>query len=167
MPKEDGIINTKVMYKGVFDLELLYSKLRDWLLREGYSDPIEDGEKKYSEKIKPNGKQIEIVWESSKGEEQGYFKTVIKIDFYVKGLNEVEVERDGKNIKLDNAEIDLNFSSSVIRNQDDSWNENGLFFKIYERYIIKDKIEHFKIECYKDTTDLIDEAKNFLNLYSF
>lgn len=167
MTKEDTIIDTKVKYKGVFDLELLYIKLREWLLREDFSDPVKAGEKKYSEKVKPFGKLLEIVWESSKDEESGYFKTVIKISFYVTGLNEVEVERNGKTIKLDKGEIDIKITSNLKRNAKNDWNENSLFFKVYERYIIKDKIEDHKIKCYKDTTDLVEETKNFLNMYSF
>ena len=91
----------------------------------------------------------------------------MKIKFFVNGLNEVEVDRDGKKIKLDNCEINIEFDSSVIRNSNKKWDEDGLMFKIYERYIIKDKIEQFKIELYKDTNNIIDKAKNFLNLYRF
>lgn len=167
MPKEDSILDTKIKYRGVFDLEVLYLKLRDWLMREGYADPCEFGEKKYSEKIKPNGKQVEIVWETSKSEEGDYFKIVMKLSFYVVGLSEVEVERDGKNIKLDKAEVEIKFSSSLVRNANESWDENSLFYKIYEKYILgNSKIDEFRIATYKDTTDLVDEAKNFLNLYT-
>lgn len=166
MPKEDTVIDTKITYKGVFDFELLYLKLREWLLREGYSDPVQDGEKKYAEKVKPFGKIMEIVWESSKEEEKGYFKNLIKISFYGMGINEAEVEREGKVLKLDRGEVQIKFSSGLVRNAKGDWDESSMMFRIYERHIIKDKIEHFKIECYKDTNDLIEEAKNFLNLYS-
>src|SRR3989338_1054980 len=77
MPKEDAIIRgAKIKYKGTFDFNLLYRKLREWLIREKYSDSCESGEKKYSERIKPSGKQIEVVWSTSKGEEGGYFSLI-------------------------------------------------------------------------------------------
>ena len=168
MPKEDSIIvDSKVKYKGTFDLKLLYKKIREWLLREGYSDPCEGGEKKYSERVKPGGKQIEFVWEAKKGEEAGYFDLNIKLSFFLNALNEVEIEKDGKKIKLDNGEIEVVFNSALVRNANDKWDEGGFMFKIYERYIIGDKIEHFKIELYKDSNKLIDEVKNFFSLYRF
>ena len=166
MSKEDVIIKgVTVKYKGSFDLSLLYKNLNEWLVREKFSDTIQEGEKKYAEKIKPDGKQIEILWETSRNLEAGYFKIVIGISFFLNGINEVELEREGKRIKLENGEIELNFVSKIIRNADNKWKENSLIFNLYEKHIIKDKIESVKIECYRDTNKLIDEAKNFFNLY--
>ncbi len=168
MPKEDMIIkDVRVRYNGTFDFDLLYKKLRDWFLTEKYSDPSKNGEKKYSEKIKPNGKQIEIVWESSRSYEGGYYKITTNVEFFLNGINVVDVERDGRKIKLENGEIELVFNSKLTRNADKKWNESSMMHTLYEKYIIPDKIEGMKIECYSDTTKLIDEAKNFLNLYRF
>ncbi len=168
MSKEDVIIKEiKIKYKGIFDLSLLYKKLREWLMDTGFSDPIEDGEKKYGERIKPNGKQIEIVWETSKKAED-YFKLKIDIRFFINGLTEAEVEREGKKIKLDNCELEMVFVSTLIRDADNKWEHDHPFmFKLYEKYIIKHKIEEFKIELYKATNRYVDEVKNFLNLYRF
>jgi len=92
MSKEDVIIKgVTVKYKGSFDLSLLYKNLNEWLVREKYSDTIQEGEKKYAEKIKPDGKQIEILWETSRNLEAGYFKIVIGISFFLNGINEVEL----------------------------------------------------------------------------
>lgn len=168
MPKEDSIISgSKVKYKGVFDSKLLYNKLRDWFMRKKYGDPCEGGEKKYAEKVKPSGKQIEIVWEASKSEEAGYFSLANKMSIMMRDIVEVEVDRDGKKIKLDKGEIEIEFNSSLTRNAKGDWDENGFMFKLYERYIIKHKIDEKKIDVYKDTTNLMDEVKNFFNLYKF
>lgn len=168
MPKEDVIISgSKIKFKGSFDLAIFYDKLRGWIMREEYSDPCQVGEKKYAEKMKPNGKQVEILWETSSDFEAGYFKILMKIGIFVVGLNEVEVDKNGKKIKLDNGEIEVTFNSSLIRNAEEDWDEGGLMFRLYERYIIRDKIEEHKIKAYKDTNILVDEVKNFFNLYRF
>ena len=44
---------------------------------------MSEAEKKYAEKIKPDGKQIEILWETSRNLEAGYFKIVIGINFFL------------------------------------------------------------------------------------
>lgn len=167
MPKEETIISdTKVKYKGNFDFLLLYKKLKEWFLREGYGDAWKN-EKKYAEKIKPNGKNVEIIWEMSRKEEQDYFQVNINVSFFAVGLTDVEVEKDGKRIKLNNAEIELKFDSKLIRNANKKWDENSLMFKFYEKYLVQDRTEFYRIECYQDTQNLIDETKNFFNLYRF
>ena len=91
----------------------------------------------------------------------------IDIKFFVIDLTEIEVEKDGKKIKMDKCEVEIEFSSKLIRNANKAWDEDNLMFKLYERYIVGDKTEQFKIELYKDTNKLMDEVKNFFNLYRF
>ncbi len=168
MPKEHSIVDgAKVKYKGVFDLELLYKKLREWFLNKGYSDTCEGGEEKYSEKIKPNGKQMEIIWKTGKEVEGGYFKLNISLVFFINGLNEVEVDKDGKKIKLNNGEIEISFNALLIENANNSWDEHSLMYKIYHKLKLQNNLEEAKIDLYKDTLKIIDEAKSFLNLYKF
>src|SRR3989338_4199173 len=134
MPKEDTIFdNTKIKYSGNFDYKEIYKKLYVWITQQGYSKPYE---KKYWEKVKPDGKLAEFVWETTKTKDD-YFKFTIEIKF--------------------NATLTRNFKAT--------WkNENGLMFKIYEKYIIPDKIEEMKIDLYQDTNKLIEETKNYFNL---
>ncbi len=167
MAKEDGIFNdSKIKYKGIADLSLFYNKLREWLMDLKYSDP-KDTEIKYSEKIKPSGKTIEVLWEVSKSEQAEYFKIKIGIKMYLVNINEAETEINGRKIKLDNGDFEIKLSSSLIRNANNKWDENSMMFKIYERYIIPRMIEHYKIETYKDSVKIMDEIKNFFNLYRF
>ena len=169
MVKEDSIISdVKIKFKGNFDLKLLYKKLREWLKREGYSDPCEGGgEKKYSERVKPEGKQLEILWGTKKGAEAGYFSQEIDISFFLNGLKEVEVDNDGKKLKLESCEIEMKFNSKLVRNASKQWEEHSMMFKLYERFVVKYKIDEHKIQVYKDTNKLIDEVKSFFSLYRF
>ncbi len=165
MSKEDVIFsNSKVRYKGLFDLDRLYKKLREWLMRQKYADPKEI---KYVERVKPDGKTTEFVWQTSRSEEVGYFKIKLEIRFYFTSVNDVETEKDGKKLTLHNGGVEIQFDSSVVRNAKNEWNESGIMFKLYERFIIPDKINFYKIEAYEDTVKLMDEVKAFLNLYRF
>src|SRR3989338_3885164 len=151
MPKEESIISgAKVKYKGTFDLEILYSKIREWFMDQGYSDPCENGEKKYSERIKPNGKTLEILWEASKEGENGYFKLDLNVTFFINSLNEVEVEKDGRKLKLHNCGIEVEFNSKFTENANNSWDENSFIFRIYRELGLKDRAEEFKIDLYND-----------------
>jgi hypothetical protein len=166
MSKEETIVSSsKISYKGIFDLQELYNLMRGNLMMAGWDDPVEKGEEKYSEKVKPNGKMIEIVWKTSKEEEKGYFKLQMTIKFFIMGLNEVETEKDGKKLKLDKGDIAIEVSSKIMENAKNAWEEHSLMFKIYEKYFIKERIEEVKIQLYQETNKLVDTTKTFLNLY--
>ena len=89
--KEEAIIrDAKIKFRGVIDIEVLYKQLREWYINAFYPEPTET---KYAEKVKPEGKQIEIVWETKRDEEAGYFKIIQEVRFYVTKLTEVEVDK--------------------------------------------------------------------------
>lgn len=164
MPKETPIISdSKVKYRGVFDLGLVYNKLRFWIMETGYSEPHEI---KYVEKIKPGGKDIEIIWESERSEEDGFFKFTIGVKFYATRLNDVEVDKEGRKLKLQKGDLWLYFDAKFIVNANKKWEENGLMYKLYEKFIIKDKLDHYKIELYTEANKIMAEVKDFLNLYN-
>ena len=165
MPKEDTIFDgTKIKYSGNFDYKEIYKKLYTWITQQGYSKPYEE---KYWEKVKPDGKLVEFVWNTENIKED-YFKFKITIQFTFDGLKEAEAEYKGKKIKLDNGRTEIKFSAKLERNFNRKWkNENGLMFQLYEKYIIPDKIEEAKIDLYQDTNKLIEETKNYFNLFKF
>jgi len=169
MKKEFTIIDgAKVKWKGNFDLKLLYNKLKDWFVNEGYGEPKEE---LYAERIKPTGaKTIEINWSCSKTEEE-YFGLNIKVSYYAVDLEEVEITTDdGKKLKLNKGEIEIKFTSTLTLDTDERFGKGphvNVQQKFYEKHIIPDNIEKQKIELYEKTLDIIDQAKNFLNLYRF
>ena len=163
----DPIIkDSHVKYSGVFDAQLLYKKMDEWVKRAKFG---KIREVKYVERVKPFGKIIDFSWECNKSELGGYIGIELKIKFLIVGLTEVEVDQGGSKLKLNKADLDVTFSSELIRNADKNagWNDKSVLRKLYERFIVKNQIEHFKIGLYKDTEKIIDETKNFLALYRF
>jgi len=165
MSKEENVISdAKVKFRGLFDLNVVYANMNYWLVDIGYSEPKED---KYVEKVKPGGKDIEIVWVTGKDEDNGFFKFKIDIRFYATKVTEVESERDGNKLKLHKGDLWVYFNAKLVLNANNKWEEHGLMYKIYDKYIIRDKANQYKIELYDDVNKLIDELKNLLNLYNF
>lgn len=159
--KEAIFSDTKIKWVGIIDLSVFYKKLQEWLKIKKYSTL----EKKYVERIKPNGKTIEIVWECTR-KDVDYFNFIINVEFNFIGVNDAEVERDGKRIKLSKVEAELKISSHILKDPKDNWKTKPYMRNLYETYIIKHKIEEAKIECYKNTSDFIEEIKNYFALYS-
>ena len=166
MPKKEIIINeSKVKYRGVFDLNRVYNYLRQWIMDAGYSDPVKE-ESKYAEKVKPGGKDIEIIWNSSKKEVNGYFDMSINVKFYITKMTEVEADNEGNKLKLHKGDLWIYFTSTFTMNAKSEWNEHSLMYKIYDKYIVTERREQFKIVLYNSTNSIIKELKNFLSLYS-
>jgi hypothetical protein len=164
MKKEDSVVSgTKVKWKGAFDFARLYNKLKDWLGVEGYGAP---NETLYVERVKPDGKQIEIVWNASKTEED-YYGYRLDIVFRGTNLNEVEVNQGGKKMKLLKGTIEITFKSKIIYDVNGMYKDRPLWGKVYHKYFMVDNTNKNQIELYDKTLDLVGAAKDFLSLYQF
>ncbi|HZX12449.1 MAG TPA: hypothetical protein VFE88_03250 [Candidatus Nanoarchaeia archaeon] len=167
MAEADPIIKeARIKYSGAFDLLLLYKKLEAWIKRQRFKSVKEV---RYAERVKPLGKVVDITWMASKSEVDEYLRMELEVKFLIVGLNEVELDRPSGKIKLNKGDLELTFSSSLVRNGKNppDWSDQSLFRRVYEKFIIADQIEKFKIELYKDTEKVMDETKGFLALYRF
>ncbi len=151
----------KYKWKGTVDLKLFYKSLWGWLEDGGYGVV----EKKYGERVKPFGKQIEFVWVATKKEGK-YFKKQIDLDFFAIGVQDADVERDGKQLKLQKCELEVGFKAEITLNASDEWHD-GFVHTVYKDHILKDKIDEEKIGLYDNVHDLVSEMKTFLELYHF
>jgi len=78
----------------VQDFTELYNFCYNWLKNEDYV--LE--EKEYVEKNPAVGKEIIIKWEAWK-KISDYFKNVIKMNWHILGMNDVDIEVNGKKDK--------------------------------------------------------------------
>ncbi len=163
MADKTKVMSTAIKHKGVFSLDELYKAIKEWLNFEGYGDEtktfIED---LYVERIKGDAKQLEIRWKAEKfiGE---YFSNVIKISFYVLGLQDVEMEVEGRKIGSQKADLTLKISAELVSNRQDKF-KNDFIRDLYEKFIIKDRIDDSAGALYNKAYGLADEIKRFLEL---
>ena len=151
-----------INWVGIIDLGLFYKKIQSFLETKKYKTK----EVKYVEKIKPSGKQMEIVWESEK-KEGDYFKYTLKTVFFLNGVSDADLDKDGRKLKLNKIDAKVEISSDFTKDAANSYKDHPFMKKIYETYVFKHKIEEAKIGCYKDTSDYMEEIKNYFNLYQF
>ncbi len=155
------IKETKLKFAGNFDFVLLYRSLQLFMQKKGFGAVKE---KLYVEKVKPAGKFIEIVWETTK-DEGAYFKWILEIKFFGIAVNDTEIDFEGKKVKAHKGELEIGFSATLVRNASNEWPDKSFKKRLYEKYIISDKIEQQKIDLHKNVTAIIDEVKRFLNVY--
>ena len=157
--KEMVIKDAQIQWKGMFDFKLIYQKAKQWLENKALIDIKEE---EYLEKIRPNGKQVEIRWSINKNR-TSYIKLTIEMQFFIVGLQKVEVEEGGKKFLIDHGDIKIAFTSYITKNYDNKI--SLLFAKIYENIIAKKRIEDYKTDLYRATSGLMDELKMYLELY--
>ncbi|PIN80582.1 hypothetical protein COV16_00665 [Candidatus Woesearchaeota archaeon CG10_big_fil_rev_8_21_14_0_10_34_8] len=162
MGEKDKIFTEKVKYAGLFDFKELYRFCYIWLTDNNYFVT----EKVYSEKIQPNGKEVDIEWASFKGVSD-YFKFIITVKWRVLGLTSVEVEKDGKKTKMDKAYLELAINGVIEKDYENKWSENAFYSflrGIYEKYIVKGRVEGYEDKLAEECEEMIAQIKAFLAL---
>ncbi len=162
MSEKDQVFKGKIKQTGIFSFKDLYSFAYDWLREEGY----DVFEKKYSEKVSGDTKGIEIQWNSER-EVSDYFKFLITMDWMILGMKTIEVQKEDKKVKMESASLEIKFKAILVKDYEDRW-ENHPFWKflrgIYEKYIIKKRIEDYQVKVFEETEEFIAQLKAFLAL---
>jgi len=155
----------KITYDGVFDLKELYKHLYEWLTWRKY----DVSEKKYKEKIKPTGKDMEIEWQANKDIDE-YSSFQVEMKALLIGVADVEVQKENIKVKMQKGEINVKVSAHLITDRMETWTAKpqlAFLQKFYERYLYKSTMDRMKGEVWKVGWDFYNEVKAFLNLYRF
>jgi len=160
MAEKDTIFKGKIKQSGIFDFKEFYSFIYDWLKGEGYGVD----EKVYSEKIAGDAKDIEIEWEAKK-KVSDYFKFVIKVSWNISGMKKVKVKKEGKEINMNSGGVSIKFAAVLVKDYESKWEDAPIwkFLRgIYDRYIIKSRIDQYEDDLMGELDELIAQCKSFL-----
>jgi len=160
MAERDTIFSGKIKHTGIFDYKEFYRFCYIWLVDQGYLLT----EKTYSEKIQPNGKEVEIDWEARR-KISDYFRFVIKAKWRILGMTTVEVEENGKKLKMNKGQTEIKVDAILEKDYEHRW-ENNAFTKflrgLYDRYIIRGRIDYYEGRIFTEADEFIAQAKAFL-----
>ncbi|MEK6844893.1 MAG: hypothetical protein AABX44_01420, partial [Nanoarchaeota archaeon] len=118
MTEKKQIFSSKVKYDGIFSFPEFYKFCYDYLAEE-FGFYI--AELKYSEKIKSDAKEIEIEWEGGK-KVTDYFKYIIKVDFRIIGLKNVEIQKESKKIQTNKGSIEISMKGIMVSDYEGKYN---------------------------------------------
>lgn len=160
MVEKDKVFEGKIRQVGLFDFKEFYRFCYTWLVDEGYFL----SEKKYSEKITATGKEVEIEWNALK-KISDYFRFSLKVNWRILGMTSVEVEDNGKKIKMNKGDVEIKVSATLEKDYEHRW-ESYAFLKflrgIYDRYIIRGRIDLYEDKIFSETDEFLAQAKSFL-----
>lgn len=160
--EKDKITETKVKRAGLFDFKELYQFVYRWLNEEGY----DTDETKYIEEVTGDSKKVEILWEANK-KITDYFKIYMKLAWRIIGLKSVEVEQNGKKVKMNTGVFEVKITGTLIRDYMGTWDNTPImkFLRgVYDKYIIRATVEKYEVKVFGDTEDLAEQIKAFLTI---
>jgi len=156
MVESDKITAVKVEQEGVFNLKEVYNFFYTWL--SDYEYFIE--EKEYKEKVKgEEGKDIEIEWNAFR-KITDYFKYVLKIKWVIRGV--IPVSKG-----LSKGKLTINVIGFLERDYENKWESSSaskFLRSIYDKYIIKQRIEDYEDRVAEEVDEAIAQLKAFLVL---
>ena len=143
------------------DLKELYKRMWRWFEAMGYSAK----ETEYREMSDASGSQsLEIRWECSR-DEDSYAKHVIQIDFFLLGIKEVEVEKNGVQTKLMKGTFEIQIFAFMDRARGYDSSFLGYVKKWFEDYLLKDRLDRQEKNFRGEVEALVAEIKVFFWLY--
>ncbi|MDP6642154.1 MAG: hypothetical protein QGF74_02125 [Candidatus Nanoarchaeia archaeon] len=150
--------STRVRHVGMLDVAEFYRWIQMWLEFNGYW--ANTNEVQYIETMLPGGsKKIEFNWECRKKRSPD-FTYLITLDAIYVGIKDVEIQKEEKKIKIQRGDFDMIFSAKLEKSLPDNF-----FMELYERFIIRKRIEEYKLDLYGKFYSLIEETREFLNVY--
>lgn len=162
MVEKDYVFAGKVKHKGIFDFKELYRFCYTWLVDKDYWLV----EKVYTEKINPNGKEVEIEWEA-KRKITDYFQYCLKVNWRIIGMKDVDVEKEGAKITMNKGEPEIKVAAILIKDYENNWEKNA-FLKflrsIYDKYIIRSRVETYEAKIHAEADEFLAQVKAFLAL---
>ena len=163
MVEIDKVYESKFKFSGLFEFKETYNFMYNWLSDYGYF-LIE--EKTYTEKIKPEGKEVEIIWNARK-KVSDYFRFYLNIRWLVTGMTSVEVEKGGNKYKMNKGSVEIKITGYLEKDYEHRWETTGLtkFLRgVYDRYVIRARIEDYMKKIMEEIDELVASTKSYLEL---
>jgi hypothetical protein len=160
--KDAPIPAQKIKHRGVFDFPEIYRYAYTWYIDQGY-DLVE---KNYTEKVTARGKEIEIEWVAVR-KISDYFRFNIKTNWRILGMTDVEVEENGKKVKVNNGDLEIKFSVTLEKDYEARWEGNPWlkFLRgLYDKYIIRARIDAYEGKLIGEVNEVIAQVKSYLAL---
>lgn len=152
----------KFSYEGLFSASELYKLIDGWFYEKGWDKK----ELLNQELVTPNGRQMKLILEPWKTITD-YFKLHMSIKLHMHDVKDVEIEKDGQKIKINQGEVKIIFNGYVLSDSNGVWNQKPFFWFLsilFNKYFFKDNYNRAERWVLSDVDDLYQKVKSFLNV---
>ena len=157
MVEKDKVAGGKITHSGIFSFKEAYNFLYSWLTDYDFRVV----EKKYSEKVKGEGKDIDVEWHASRTLTD-YFKFELKVEWRVEGMVTL---KDPKG--MNSGKVSVKINGTLVRDPKNKWDASALskFLRgIYDKFVIFSKIEEYRGRLSEEIDEALAQIKSFLSL---
>ncbi len=166
MPERKIVVeNLKLEYEGLFSVAELYKLIDRWFKDQGYDKK----EIKNVEQVGHEGKYIELELQPWKNISD-YVQYLIKLRLYAKNVKEVDVEKDGAKVKLNQGKVVIIIDGYFVTDHEGRWESRPtLFFwrTILDKYFYRGPLARSEGGVVEEIANLHTTLKAFLNLYRY
>ena len=163
MAEKETVFSSSIKYKGIFSFKDFYKFCYDWLTQE---TGLRISEKKYTEKITGDSKEVEVIWSGEK-KMTDYFKFEAEIKMKVSGLTQVELEQKGIKTQTNKGEIEVKVGGVLSKDYQGKFETSAskkFLRAIYQKWVIPSSIEEYMGNIAGDCDAFLSQAKEFLDL---
>lgn len=153
----------RLNYEGLFKFRDVYNMIDQFFEDKAYNK----NELLNVEVVKPEGKFIEIEIEPWRTITD-YVKRAIHLRMQFVDVKEVEIEKDGRKIRMNQGKISIVFDALLLTDHENRWEMTPFTFfirTVWEKYVYKPFIVRFSSGAKKDCMELYHNLKAFLNMY--
>jgi hypothetical protein len=159
------IDNLSLNYEGLFSAKEFYRLVDSFMQEKNYNKK----EVLNTEKVESSGKFIEMEIEPYK-KVSDYAKITIRVRTKMFNVKEVEVEKDGHKLRLNQGKVNLLIDGILQTDYENRWTNRPVWIflrTIYDKFIYKSYIDQFDNEVMRDVNQLHTQLKAFFNLYRY
>ncbi len=164
MGEKQKIIKREISYEGLFDYKEFFRRMDFWLRDKFY----DKWEKRSEEYVAPDGtKTMEFEFTPWK-KTTHYHKIVIKIELWISGLKEVEIDVDGEKKRMNEGKMRIAFTGYLVVDYENKWEKSPLLYFIrdlYDKFIYSYITKKYYNMAVDDVNDLINTLNTYLNTF--
>lgn len=166
MPERKLVVDQlKLTYEGPMDVGGLFKMIDGWFYEKGY----DRFEAENTEQDLPGGKDITIVYFPWK-KTTDYFENQIKIRMKFTGVKDIELEKDGKKVKVQTGKLMMIFDGYLLSDYEGWWDKKPwmIFLRtLYDKFIYAKHFKQFERWLMNDVYDIHSRVQRHLNLYRY
>lgn len=158
--KQKYIVKT-FSYEGLLNYRELFRILDVWF-REKFYDKFEKRNEQY---MTPEGLCLETEFTPWK-KTTDYYKIIIKVELTGTNLKEVEVDAQGKKIKMHQGRISIKLTGYLVVDYEGRWGKPVLYFlrDMYDKYIYWRITKKYIEMVLDDVNNLYNHLRAYLNM---
>jgi hypothetical protein len=154
----------KFSYEGLFRVDEFYGLIGDFFYERNW----DWYEKTNQELVTEEGRQIRIILEPWKSISD-FYKINMKIQLHLVNVKDVEVEKDGQPVHLEQGVVRLVIDGFVTMDRNKIWGstKGWLFYIMMNFYFFNNHLKKFETYIKNDVDEMMEEIKNYFNVYKY